>query len=87
MRAGNTTKESRTDWDRLERTPDSEIDLSDIPELDKSFFKRAKVRLPQTKQSVSIRVDRDVLDWFRRQGKGYQTRMNAVLRAYMEAPH
>jgi uncharacterized protein (DUF4415 family) len=41
--------------------------------------------LPPGKESVTLRVDQDVLDWFRKQGKGYQTRMNAVLRAYKEA--
>jgi len=64
---------------------DSDIDLTDIPELDADFFRRAKVRMPKGKQSVSLRIDRDVLNWFRRQGRGYQTRMNAVLRAYVEA--
>ena len=53
--------------------------------LNKSFFKRAKVRMPKRKQSVSLRLDPDVLDWFKHQGRGYQTRMNAILRAYVEA--
>jgi uncharacterized protein (DUF4415 family) len=41
--------------------------------------------LPETKNLISLRVDPEVLTWFRSQGKGYQTRMNAVLRAYMKA--
>jgi uncharacterized protein (DUF4415 family) len=61
------------------------IDTSDIPELDEAFFRRAKVRMPAGKQLVSLRVDQDILDWFKQQGKGYQTRINAVLRAYVEA--
>ncbi len=85
MRKTNTAKESRTDWQRLATTPDADIDTSDIPELDKAFFRHATVRLPRNKQMVSLRLDSDVLDWFKRQGKGYQTRINAVLRAYMEA--
>jgi uncharacterized protein (DUF4415 family) len=64
---------------------DEDIDTSDIPELDETFFKNAVLRLPQPKASVCLRLDRDVLDWFKAQGKGYQTRMNAVLKAYKEA--
>ncbi|MEN6577909.1 MAG: BrnA antitoxin family protein [Phycisphaerales bacterium] len=85
MRRTNTTKESRTDWQRLATTPDTEIDTSEVPELDKDFFRHAKIRMPEAKQMVSLRLDSDVLDWFKRQGKGYQTRINAVLRAYTEA--
>jgi len=64
---------------------DTDIDFSDIPELDADFFRNAKVRMPRTKKAVSIRLDQDVLAWFRRQGRGYQTRVNAVLRTYMQA--
>ncbi|MFC1451838.1 BrnA antitoxin family protein [Verrucomicrobiota bacterium] len=65
--------------------PDSEIDVSEIPKLDKAFFKHAKLRMPKRKQSVSLRLDPDVLDWFKHEGRGYQTRINAILRAYVEA--
>jgi uncharacterized protein (DUF4415 family) len=85
MRKTNTTRESRTDWKRLAARPDAEIDTSEVPELDKDFFRHAKLRIPKAKQMVSLRLDSDVLDWFKQQGKGYQTRINAVLRAYMEA--
>jgi uncharacterized protein (DUF4415 family) len=81
----SSTRESRTDWRKLAAKPDAGIDTSDIPELDKDFFRRAKLRMPKGKQVVSLRLDSDVLDWFKRQGKGYQTRINAVLRAYVEA--
>lgn len=63
---------------------DVEIDLSDVPEIDPRAFKRMEVRMPKPKELVSIRIDRDVLGWFRKQGRGYQTRINAVLRSYME---
>jgi uncharacterized protein (DUF4415 family) len=53
--------------------------------LGAAWFRRAKVVLPEPKKAVSIRLDRDVMEWFQRQGKGYQTRINAVLRAYVEA--
>jgi len=85
MKAKNTIRESRTDWNRLETMPDSDIDVSDIPELDKSFFDRSHVRLPQRKRSISLRVDPDVLEWFKHQGRGYQTRINQVLKAYVNA--
>ena len=85
MRRTNTTKQSQTDWQRLATTPDTEIETSEVPELDKDFFRHAQIRMPEGKQMVSLRLDSDVLDWFKRQGKGYQTRINAVLRAHMEA--
>ena len=85
MRKTNTSGESRTDWKKLGAKPDAEIDTSDVPELDKDFFRHAEVRMPKAKQMVSLRLDSDVLDWFKRQGKGYQTKINAVLRAYVEA--
>jgi len=84
MRETRTTKDSRTDWRKLGDLPDDRIDTSDIPELDEDFFREAKLRMPKGKQLVSLRVDSDVLDWFRRQGKGYQTRINAILRAYVQ---
>ncbi|MEJ2745842.1 MAG: BrnA antitoxin family protein [bacterium] len=85
MKAKSSVKESRTEWNRLKQMRDSEIDYSDIPKIDKSFFKHAELRMPQRKKSVSLRLDPDVLDWFKHRGRGYQTKINAVLRAYVEA--
>ena len=85
MKAKNTIKESRTDWNRLKNMSDKEIDISDVPELGKSFFEKAVVRMPKSKKAVSIRMDTDVIDWFKSGGKGYQTKINAVLRSYAEA--
>jgi len=51
---------------------------------DTTFWKKAKVALPRPKQTITIRLDADLLGWLRRQ-EGYQTRINAVLRTYMEA--
>lgn len=67
--------------------PDEEIDTSDIPEMDEEFFATARLVMPPNgaKKAVSMRVDEDVFDWFKSQGKGHLTRMNAVLRAYMLA--
>ena len=64
--------------------PDEAIDTSDIPELDESFWEKAKMVKPITKQSISIRLDSDILEWFKSQGKGYQTFINNVLRTYVE---
>lgn len=69
----------------LEAIQDKDIDYSDIPELDEQFWNNAEVRLPENKKSVNIRLDADVLDWMKAQGKGYQSRINAILRSYYEA--
>ncbi len=77
-------KHSKTDWDRLANMKDEDIDFTDIPELSEDFFRNAQLRLPG-KQAVTIRLDADVLEWFKQQGPGYQTRINQLLRQYMEA--
>jgi uncharacterized protein (DUF4415 family) len=71
--------------EELAALPDAEIDTSDIPELGDEFFRNTKLVMPAGKRQVTLRIDADVLDWFRAQGKGYQSRMNAVLRAYVAA--
>lgn len=84
MKENDLKNISQTDWERVASMTDEEIDTSDIPPLDDDFFAHAELRLPEPKQSVTIRLDADVVEWFKAQGKGYQTRMNAVLRRYME---
>jgi uncharacterized protein (DUF4415 family) len=64
---------------------DEEINFSDIPRIDPAIFKKMVVRMPKPKELVSIRIDPDVLSWFRQQGRRYQTRINAVLRSYVES--
>lgn len=78
------SKVSKTDWKRVAIMADDEIDTSDIPELDEHFFKNAKLVVPH-KQPVTLRLDADVLEWFKAQGQGYQTRINTLLRRYMES--
>ncbi len=79
----------KTDWERLRSLTDEDIDTSDIPEPTPEQFARAVVRkglkpvLP--KQHVTLRLDAEVLVWLRAQGGGYQTCINQLLRAYMEA--
>ena len=74
-----------TDWTKLKAMKDEDIDYSDIPELTAEFWEQAKVTMPRHKQPVFIRIDGDVLQWLKQQGKGYQTRINAILRSYMKA--
>lgn len=78
------SKPSKTDWKHLATVKDKDIDTSDIPELDEDFFRQAEIKLPP-KQSITIRLDSDVLEWFKAHGQGYQTRINKLLRSYMEA--
>ncbi len=77
-------KNLQSDLERLKAIKDEDIDLSDIPELDEEWFKNAVVH-PPLKKSITIRLDADVLNWFKSQGPGYQTRINMLLRKYMEA--
>ena len=79
--------EDRTDWARLAAEEAAGIE----PERDEDEigmeidWASARLVIPQPKKAVSVRLDADILDFFKAQGKGYQTRMNAVLRAWMEA--
>ncbi len=63
---------------------DAAIDYSDIPPLDKSFFTKATEAWPPIKQQLTIRLDADVLAWLKANGRGYQTRINRILRSAME---
>lgn len=74
-----------SDMERIKRMKDKDLDLADpdAPELDESFFDRAVIELPIPEKVVSLQIEADVLDWFKAQGRGYQTRITALLRAYM----
>jgi len=74
-----------SDVAKVKRTRDEDIDYTDSPPLDDSFFTRAVVEWPPRKASITMRLDADVLRWFKAQGRGYQTRINRLLRMYMEA--
>jgi uncharacterized protein (DUF4415 family) len=81
------SKVDKTDYERLDAMKDEDIDFSDIPEITPEMFARAVVRrnfkpVPRKKQ-LTLRVDSDVVDWYKKQGPGYQTRINSLLRAYM----
>jgi len=78
-------KSIKSDLARLKRMKDSDIDYSDIPPLGDEFFKKATVAWPPAKQQLTIRLDADVLNWLKANGRGYQTRINRILRAAMES--
>ena len=78
-------KSIKSDLAKVDRVKDAEIDYSDIPPLDKSFFTKATEAWPPTKQQLTIRLDADVLKWLKAYGRGYQTRINRILRAAMES--
>ena len=85
-RAGSRARaKDNTDFGRLREMRDEDIDDSDIPKLGKSFWKNAKLTMPGPKDRLTIRVDHDVVEWLKKRGSGYQTRINAILRAYMKA--
>ena len=83
MSVNSSRKRSKTNWKKVDSLSDSKIDYSDIPELDALFFLQA-VRWPGRKLQITLRLDPDILAFFRRHGKGYQTTINAVLRRYVE---
>ena len=87
MKKNSTSNKSGTDFKRLDAMTDADIDFSDIPEVTPEMFAKGIVRRglkPITKKQLTLRLDSDLIEWFKEQGQGYQTKMNALLRAYME---
>ncbi len=85
-----SSRRKKTDWHRVAAMSEREIMAAaksdpDAQPTDLEFWKGAKLVMPALKQPVTLRLDRDLLDWFKGQGKRYQSRMNAVLRSYMQA--
>lgn len=80
---------SETAWARAKSIKDEDIDFLDSPEITPEMFAKAVVRdglrPPIHKKQLTLRLDADVLNWFKAQGHGYQTRINALLRAYKNA--
>jgi uncharacterized protein (DUF4415 family) len=85
----NAPRKIKSDLEKLRRLTDKEIDASLANDPDWEEFKdidwsKAVLVIPPKKKAISIRLDEDVLDYFKREGSGYQRRMNAVLRSYMQ---
>lgn len=82
-------RESRTDWRAVETMTEEALEASIAADPDDVHepvdWTRAVKGLPPRKRDIHIRLDEDVLDWFRRTGRGYQTRINNVLRAFVES--
>ena len=89
MKKKHISRKSQTDWNRVDKLRDKDIDLSENPEVTPEMFAKAVLRKglkPVTRKSqVTLRIDDEVLTWFKNQGKGYQTRINSLLKAYKEA--
>ncbi len=80
--------EDRTDWKRVKAMSQAEVErLADEEEgsLPKGWEKNAVLGIPAPKKDIHIRLDADIVNWFKSRGKGYQTRINAVLRAFVQS--
>lgn len=80
--------ETRTDWGRVDAMTEEELEASiDVEEEGEIDWSTLQVGFPslEAKRQLTLRVDHDVVEWFKSGGKGYQTRMNAVLRSYVDA--
>ena len=88
MKNSSTLKTSSTDWERIDAMTDDQIDYSDSPKISRELFstgiRKSGRRGAEVKEAISIRLDKDVLEWFRARGRGYQSEVNALLRAYMQ---
>jgi uncharacterized protein (DUF4415 family) len=83
-------RRGKTDWEYLDKVTDAEIEAAMARDPEWADFKdidwsEAVLVIPPKKKAISIRIDQDVLDFFKDQGSGYQRRMNAVLRSYVDA--
>lgn len=89
MARKGTKRYSRGEIEKMAEGGDYEPTPADAPEveIDEDFWRQARVVMPgeEPKTPVTIRLDADVLAWFKAQGRGYQTRINAVLRSFVEA--
>ena len=83
-------KNDKTDWARFDAMTDADIEraVADDPDTfipDEEWWAKARIVMPQNKDVVTLRLDHDVVEWFKHAGRGYQTRINAVLKAFVEA--
>ena len=89
MKKKHIFHKSQTDWERVDKLQDNDIDFCDNPEVTPELFAKAILRKGLKpvvrKNQVTLRIDEEVLTWFKKQGAGYQTRINSLLKAYKEA--
>ena len=89
MKKKHIFQKSQTDWDNVDELHEKNINFSDIPEFTPELFAKSVLRKGlkpvARKTQVTLRIDEEVLIWFKKQGKGYQTRINSLLKAYKEA--
>lgn len=85
MSESDMNNASETNWAMVDSLTDEEIDRSDLPPLDESFFARATWRMPEEQAMIAVPVDPDLLAWFRAQGGECEQRIVAALRIYAEA--
>lgn len=87
-RTKNKLRKGKTDWQALKRLTDEDIDRAIAEDADAApgdlDWSKAELVIPPKKKAISIRLDEDVVEYFRAGGRGYQTRINAILRYYME---
>ena len=83
LEAMRRRSEGKTDWERLAAMKEEDIDFSDIPELDETAWENAQIVIPESEEEVTIRIDSDVLSFFQKEGPDYQSRIKAVLKAYV----
>jgi len=82
-------QQSQTNWKEIDSMEDKDINLSELPEISPEQFAKAVVRKGlkpvKAKTQITLRLDTDVLNWFKAQGQGYQTSINSLLKAYKDA--
>ncbi|GJL56686.1 MAG: hypothetical protein NPIRA02_38180 [Nitrospirales bacterium] len=78
-------KPIKSNLKKLDALMDDEINYDEIPQFDEAFLKSVEMKFSPGKKQIALRLDTDILEWMQAQGKGYQSRINAVLRAYYEA--
>ena len=83
-------RRGKTDWEKVRQLSDADIKKAVASDPDtfiptKAMWKKARVVMPERKKPVLLRLDGEVLAWFKRGGRGYQTRINAVLRSFVES--
>lgn len=89
LREKRNRGESRTDWAHVDEMTEEELEAAIASDPDEAGWEvdwsTLQVGIPGPKEQITLRLDQDVVEWFKGTGKGYQTRMNAVLKSYVEA--